>query len=109
MNSVSSSVSLSTDSIIDLIGCVRKDLIEEFLHDDQLSTYYKEQFNKEITDIKKKFLKRELTELLVARIDLVHYSKLIKQIKEANMGSIAKQNNEIFYQELLTVFNKYVI
>ena len=109
MNSIASSVSLSTDNIIDLIGGVRKDLIEEFLHDDQLSNYYKEQFKKEITDVKKKFLKRELTELLVTPIDLVHYSKLIKEIKETNKASIVKQNIAIFYQELLTVFNKYVI
>ncbi|HEY8936406.1 MAG TPA: hypothetical protein VIM65_14340 [Cyclobacteriaceae bacterium] len=108
MNSVSAST-LSTNGIINLIGGVRKHLIEEFLHDDQLSTYYKEQFKKEITDIKKKFLKQELTELLVTPLDLVHYSKLIKEIKETNKTSIVKQNSSIFYQELLTVFNKYVI
>jgi hypothetical protein len=107
MNSVPST--LSTNNIINLIGGVRKDIIEEFLHDDQLSTYYKAQFKKEISDVKKKFLKRELTELLVTPIDLVHYSKLIKEIKQTNMASIVKQNNSIFYQELLTVFNKYVI
>ena len=104
-----SEVSLPMGSIIGLIGSVRNDLIEELLDDVQLSSYYREQFNKELSEIKRKFLRMKLKDLLRAPIDLVHYSKLIKQIKETNTASLTAENSGIFYEEMHSVFNRHVI
>jgi hypothetical protein len=101
------SITLSVEKIIDLIRSVRNELIKTYLKDDQLSSYYKEQFSKELSGVKREFLKRDLKELLIAPVDLVHYAGLINQIKETNTASITERNNELFYKELDAIFRKY--
>jgi hypothetical protein len=103
----SESISLSVEKIIDVIRSVRNDLIKEYFQDERLSCYYKEKFRKELTNVKKEFLKRDLKELLIAPVDLAHYSKLITQLKETNSVLLAEKNNTFFYEELDRIFNKY--
>lgn len=105
---VNDSILLSIEKVIALIRSVRNDLISEFLKDDQLSNYYKAQFNKELTEVKKEFLKRDLKELLTLPVDLAHYAKLISRIRETNTAFISKKDNELFYQELDVIFKKYI-
>jgi len=104
---VKDSIALSVEKIIDLIRIVRNELIKDFLKDDNLSVYYQEQFNKELSLVKKEFLKRELKELLISPVDLAHYARLINQLRETNTASITEKNNELFYRELDSIFKKY--
>jgi hypothetical protein len=101
------SIALSVEKIIDLIRSVRNELIKEYLKDEHLISYFREQFNKELTTVKKEFLKRELKELLIAPVDLVHYAGLINQMRETNTASITEKNNELFYKELDLIVKKY--
>lgn len=101
------SIPLSVEKIIDLVRSVRNDLINDFLKADRVSSYFEEQFNKKITNVKKEFLKRDLKELLIAPVDLVYYAGLINQIKETNSVSISDTNREFFYKELDKIFKKY--
>jgi hypothetical protein len=101
------SLTLSVEKIIDLIRSVRNELIKEFLNDDQLSSYYKKQFDKDLSNVKREFLKRDLRELLIAPVDLVHYAGLINQIRETSTASITEKNHELFYLELDLIIKKY--
>lgn len=104
---VKDSLSLSVEKIIDVIRSFRNDLIKEHLQDERLLHYYKEKFRKELTNVKKEFLKRDLKELLIAPVDLAHYSKLITQLKETNSVSLSEKSNAFFYEELDRIFDKY--
>ena len=104
---VKESTTLSVEKIVDLIRSIRNELVLEFLEDDQLSSYFKEKFSKELTKVKKEFLKRDLKELLTTPVDLVHYSKLINQIRETNTAALAEKSNELFYREFDPIFKKY--
>jgi hypothetical protein len=98
---------ISTERIIDLVREIRNGLIRDFLQDEILKTYFKEQYNKDLSQIKLEFLKRDLKELLTSPMDLPHYSLLIKQVQEQNSASIASSNHELFYKELESIFKKY--
>jgi hypothetical protein len=104
---VKDSIALSVEKIIDLIRIVRNELIKDFLKDDNFSLYFQEQFNKDLSLVKREFLRRDLKELLISPVDLVHYAGLINQLRETNTASITERNNELFYRELDTIFKKY--
>lgn len=104
---IESGVGLSTEKIIDIVRTVRNDLIKGLLKEDQFETYFQTQFGKPLSNVKKEFIRRELKELLIHPIDLVHYSKLISHIKETSSSSVSDQNHKLFYEELDSIFKKY--
>jgi len=104
---IESGTSLSTEKIIDIIRTLRNDLIKEMLKDDRYEEYFMQQFNKPLSKVKKEFIRRELKELLIHPIDLVHYAKLITMIKETNSAALTEQNYKLFYDELDAIFRKY--
>jgi hypothetical protein len=102
------SENLSMEKIIDLVRQVRNDLVKDFLIKDNSQNYFAEHYNKPLSTIKLEFLRRDLSELLISPVDLVHYSSLIKEIRETNSASLSKGNNdELFYKELELIFDKY--
>jgi hypothetical protein len=101
------SIILSVEQIIDLIRSQRNELAKQFLNDQHLSSYYKQQFNKEVSNIKREFIKRELKELLIEPVDLVHYAGLINEKRENNSIVINEKELELFYKELNIIFRKY--
>lgn len=107
INPAEKEVQLSIEKVIDLVRLVRNDLIKDFLIDGNLNSYFESKYNKELSAVKREFLKKELKELLIAPVDLTHYAGLIKEIKELNTASLASGNQELFYQELETIFLKY--
>jgi hypothetical protein len=99
---------LSVEKVIDLVRQVRNDLVKDFLIKDNAQNYFAEHYNKPLSIIKLEFLRRDLSELLISPVDLVHYSSLIKEIRETNSASLSKGNNdELFYRELELIFDKY--
>ena len=98
---------ISTERIIDLVREVRNGLIRDFLDDEKLKTYFQEHYNKQLSQIKLEFAKRDLKELLASPVDLVHYAQLIKQMQELNTASLASSNHELFYHQLERIFKKY--
>jgi hypothetical protein len=100
-------MALPIDKIVEVIRELRNAIIKGFLLDENLVPYFKSRFTKELTDVKKQFLKKDLTELLISPVDLAHYSSLIKEIKESNSTSPALHNEGLFYEELNPIFAKY--
>jgi hypothetical protein len=99
---------ISTEKIIDLIRNLRNDLVKEYLQDDALDGYLERTYNKKISPIKKEFLKRDLKELLISPVDLVHYSRLITQIKDTGVASLSLGNSDLFYKDLDKILSKYL-
>ena len=98
---------ISTERIIDLVREVRNGLVRDFLQDENLKSYFREQYNKDLSHIKHEFLKRDLRELMASPVDLPHYALLIKQMQEMNTASITSSNHTLFYKELERIFKKY--
>ena len=98
---------LTIEKIVDLIRSVRNDLIKDFLDGDNLASYFSQHYNKELSKIKIIFIKKELSELLIAPVDLTHYAPLINKIRKSNSVSMSQRNHGFFYSELESVFKKY--
>jgi hypothetical protein len=98
---------LPVEKIIDLVRQVRNDLIKDFLLEDSIQAWFIKHYDKPISKIKKEFLTRDLQELLILPVDLAHYASLIKEIMETNTANISKGNEELFYQEIEKIFEKY--
>lgn len=98
---------ISTERIIDLVREVRNGLVRDFLLDENLKSYFREQYKKDLSQIKLEFLKRDLRELMASPVDLPHYALLIKQMQEVNTASITSSNHTLFYKELERIFKKY--
>lgn len=97
------------ENIIDLIRTTRNKLIKEFLDDSRLHLYFKQKFNKELSAIKKEFLKRDLSALLISPVDLAHYGGLIQKLKTGNIQSIDKVNQTLFFVEIDALMEKYAV
>jgi hypothetical protein len=98
--------SLSIEKIIDLIRTARNEVVKDFLKDEILNEYYQGKFGKPLSIVKREFFKRDLRELLIAPVDLVHYAKLITHIKETGAASLAHSNSEFFYNDIDKVISK---
>ena len=72
-----------------------------------IELYFNEQYNSSISAIKVEFLIRDLKELLISPVDLVHYAALIKEIRENNTANLSNGNKDLFYKELEKIFDKY--
>jgi hypothetical protein len=104
---IENGVILSTEKIIDIVRTVRNNVIKDMLKDDSYESYFNRQFSKPLSTVKKEFIKRELKELLIYPIDLVHYSKLINKIKETNSTLVTDPDQKLIYDELDGIFKKY--
>lgn len=105
--SAKDSETLSVEKIIDLIRTVRNELIKDMLKDEVINEYFRNHFKREPSNVKREFLKRDLKELLIAPVDLVHYSKLITHVKETGTFSLVEKNSDFFYTDLHQIINKY--
>ncbi len=102
-------VAFTVDMIIDLIKSTRNSLIKELLTGNRLNLYYEEKFGKELSIVKKEFLKRDLLSLLVIPLDLAHYGGLIRKVKEENTRSIHEADYTLFFTEIDSLLNRYKI
>ena len=99
---------LSNDKIIEIIRDVRNDMIKDFMADEVLNAYYLNHFKKALSNVKREFIRRDLRELRNAPLDLVHYSKLITQIKQTG-NFIVEKNSELFLTDIYQIVSKYSI
>jgi hypothetical protein len=99
----------STERIIELVRMTRNDHIQEFLQDNALQHFFAEHYHVEhLSPIKLEFLKRDLKVLSTSSVDLVHYASVIKDMKESNTLTITAQHELFFFQELESIFKKYI-
>ncbi len=101
---------ISTEFVIDMLRTVRDSTINAILkNDDSLMSFLEEHYDTiAISSVKQEFLKRDLNELKNSSLDLVHYSSLIKEIKETG-NLISREGHPLFHHELRVIFQKYGI
>lgn len=99
----------SIEKIIDNIRIFRNTFTKKLLDDDYLNMYFQERFNKKLSTVKKEFLKRELNELLISPVDLVHYAGLINNLKENGALTITENDDPFFFREVDKILNKYAL
>ncbi len=99
---------ISTELIIEHLKSIRDTTVISLLkNDDALMAFLEEHFDTiAISPVKQEFLKRELVELKNSSLDLVHYSSLIKEIKEKGYMMVNK-DLPLFNQELKLICEKY--
>jgi len=98
---------LSIDQSIDNVRSLRNDLIKQFLDEKHLELFFAEKYSKPLSKVKIEFIKKELRELLISPVDLVHYSSLITEMRKLSSPHHIKRDHELFYSELETIFKKY--
>lgn len=102
-------VVFTVDMIIDLIRSTRNQQVRELLAGDTLNNYFEKKSGKELSIIKKEFIKRDLQSLLIIPLDLGHYGGLIRKIKEENARTITDVNFHFFTKELDGIIDRYII
>ena len=98
---------LNMELIIDLVRTKRNELIKQMLRNDSFVDYFSNIFKRDLSKIKTEFVRRELKEMLIHPVDLVHYSKLISHIKETNTYLITQSSETFFYEEINIGLKKY--
>ncbi len=98
---------LSVEKVIDLVRTSRNNIIRDFLIDFNLKNRFTQLYNKELSLVKMEFLKRDLRDLLIAPVDLIHYATVIKQIRETNITTVETVDQSLATQEIESIFKKY--
>lgn len=94
--------------IIDRVRTSRNNKIKEFGEKRAVLEYFRQHHGIELSDRKYEFLSRELNELLIAPVDLVHYASVITGLKEsATTPGLDEQCDKLAMQELVKIFKKY--
>lgn len=97
------------DRIIEHINQQRVSFIKSLLKTDALATYLEDKFEVfGISAVKTEFLRRDLSSLAVAPLDLVHYATPIKQSKELALEPDASMTQEFVDSEVRLVIHKYI-
>lgn len=104
--SVEPALKISIDQSIDTIRAHRDEHLKQLLNDSQLMIFLEAQYDVfQISNVRKEFLKRDLTDLQNTSLDLVHYAALIRDMKEGTTTNVA--GHPLFLEELRNIFKKY--
>ncbi len=98
----------STEFIISNLRSIRDSKINDLLKtDDSMMSFLEEHYNTiAMSPIKREFLKRDLIELKGTSLDLVHYSSLIKEVKEIG-NLLLMEGHPLFNLELKAIFQRH--
>ncbi|MFZ6014378.1 MAG: hypothetical protein ACOYXT_28825 [Bacteroidota bacterium] len=95
------------ENIIDRVRSHRDDMIKQLLTGDNLDAFFADRYNKKLSKIKREFLARDLKELVLSPLNLVHYATVIGRMKESNAVDFIAADHDYFIKEIESVFKKY--
>jgi len=96
------------DEIIDRVRTSRNNRIKEFSEKQVVLEYFRQRHDIELSDRKYEFLLRDLNELLIAPVDLVHYAAVITEFKESpEKPGLNDHCDRLIMAELYKIFKKY--
>lgn len=95
--------------IIDRIRTRRNNRIKEFSDKLVVLKYFSQHHGIELSDRKYQFLLRDLNELVIAPVDLVHYAAVITEFKESpGKPGLNDYCDQLIMAELDKIFKKYI-
>jgi hypothetical protein len=93
--------------IIDRVRTCRNSKIKIYSDKLVVLEYFQQQAF-DLSDRKYEFLSRELNDLLIAPIDLVHYSSVITELKQSpGKPGLDEHCEQLAMEELVKIFKKY--
>jgi len=111
MNNIPPLVESATniDRIIEEICSIRTEFIKGLIVSDGLERYLEERFDvMALSPVKAEFLRRDLKHLSESKLDLVHYSMLIRKVKETANFRDLLTIQDFIGSEIRTVILKYI-
>lgn len=82
--------------------------MKRFLDRSFTEEYFSIKFSSTITDIKFRFLVKDVAEFLIAPVDLVHYASLLKELKEQGIDASLLKYGDLITEDIERVLKKYV-
>jgi hypothetical protein len=111
INSLSGSINVSEENILDHIRISRNDLIRDFLDERNIRSYYADRYHlNDVDSPKVSAIKSELKLLLDTPLDTNHYGSLIHQMKQVGIESLENVdiNPDLYYKEIQRIFLKHM-
>lgn len=97
------------EHIIDIVRKLRNDLIKDFLDERHLKEYVANHFRmRELSNIKIEFIRKDLKELLISPVNVIHYDPLIAHIRQTDSAALSETNEQLFYRELDNIFKRHI-
>lgn len=95
--------------IVELIKKLRNDLIRDFLDERVLKEYVQTKYHhSDLNSIKLEFIRKDLKELYASPINDAHYKPLIEEIQNHERTSLVEGNEQLFYRDIESIFEKYI-
>ncbi len=109
MNSEEAIIRSSGENVIEWIKEYRNDWIQRLSDTSLLKEYLLTEFQmEEISAIKLEFIKRALTELSSASVDLSHYAALILETRKKGSLSISNSTEQFFRKDIERTIKNYL-
>ena len=105
------STSLTTAKVIELVRQTRNNMVRHYQDNCIIAVHFRDYYQvNEISDLKVKFLKRDLEELYNSPLDLVHYASVIKEIKDSNDTERINKHEycQLFKNQINAIYKKYI-
>ncbi|HEX5170473.1 MAG TPA: hypothetical protein VFW11_14955 [Cyclobacteriaceae bacterium] len=108
-NTDTSETQWTRENTLGLIRGIRNDLAKDFLDERILIEYLSHKYNKkELSNARIAFVKKDLKDLLIAPVDVDHYSPLIHEVEENHATGISYKNEPLFYKEIDKILSKHI-
>lgn len=99
----------SNEDSVEIIRKLRNDILKDFLDERYLREYLVTKFNvKELSNIKVEFIKKDLKELLLTPLDLVHYQKVLEEARDSDPNGISEADDRLCYTEIEKVLIRHL-
>ncbi|HEY9004922.1 hypothetical protein [Ohtaekwangia sp.] len=99
----------SIHQIIEWVQQCRNSKVKSFMQKDVVISFFRENLQAPLSERKFEFLSRELKELTLSPVDLVHYSSVITELKESpHKPELVDLCDQLVMDELSAIFRKYI-
>lgn len=92
---------------IDWIREERNQTIKLYLNKELVTKHFEEIFCIQLSKIKFEFLSRDLSAMLIAPVDLVHYASVLNDLTHTHWESPTAKLHHLVMDDLYPIFKKY--
>ncbi|MBL0745816.1 hypothetical protein [Chryseolinea lacunae] len=100
-------VKFSMHEAIDWVRQERNSVVKTYLDNAVVQEYVGKKFGVHLSHIKMEFVNRDLHEMLISPVDLVHYSAILTELTHSPGESFQSRTNGLIMVELDKTLQKY--